>query len=289
MGILFGLAAALSFGTADYFAGKAGRKIGLISSLFAIQFIGLVLLTLTMTAMQLWPRLLSVQDVGSASLWMAIDLIGIFLLCQGLRVGHAAIVAPIASSFSAVTVVLAVIFGETLSLLPIIGIPMTICGVILTSLTLNWKQTATNAAKSRLRMAKGAVWAVLAALALGAAFFGLRFPSEALGGVTVVWIGRMQSSIVLFLFILLMRKRLHLPRFQLMPILLVPGILDGVALVCYNIGLTLENTSLVVTATSLFAVVTVLWGMIAGKERLVWNQWLGISLTLVGILLVSLR
>ncbi|GFZ89074.1 hypothetical protein GCM10008018_39100 [Paenibacillus marchantiophytorum] len=39
------------------------------------------------------------------------------------------------------------------------------------------------------------------------------------------------------------------------------GILDAVALVSYNWGLGLADTSIVIAATSLFAVVTLLWGV----------------------------
>lgn len=71
-------------------------------------------------------------------------------------------------------------------------------------------------------------------------------------------------------------------------LLLAVGALDAFALASYNTGLMLEQTALVITATSLFAVVTLLWGVILGKERLRRNQWLGIVLTFIGIGIVTI-
>ncbi|SDD51278.1 Flavodoxin-like fold [Paenibacillus sp. UNCCL117] len=51
-------------------------------------------------------------------------------------------------------------------------------------------------------------------------------------------------------------------------LIVIVSILDALALVCYNLGLGLEDTSIVITATFLFAMVTLLWGVEQAAQSL---------------------
>ncbi|WP_127484461.1 DMT family transporter [Paenibacillus ehimensis] len=283
-GIFLGLLSALSFGTADFFAGKSSKKIGVFSTLFYMQLVGLLFLTAAVFWQGQWDALLSLRHAAAASLWMAVDLIGILFLYQGLLTGSSAVVAPVASSFSVVTVALAFLSGERLGTGTWLGIIMTLSGVILASMV--WR-SGRSKQRPGTALASGVLWAVLASLFLGAAFFGLRFAQEALGGLLTVWIGRLQAVILLPVLYRLLKIRLTSPGRNGAGLVALVGILDAVALVSYNTGLGLEDTSIVITATSLFAIVTLLWGVLAGGEKPAWNQWVGVGCTFAGILIVS--
>ncbi|MDO3675437.1 DMT family transporter [Paenibacillus ehimensis] len=283
-GIFLGLLSALSFGTADFFAGRSSKKIGVFSTLFYMQLVGLLFLTAAVFWQGQWDALLSLRHAAAASLWMAVDLIGILFLYQGLRTGSSAVVAPVASSFSVVTVALAFLSGERLGTGTWLGIIMTLSGVILASMV--WR-SGRSKQRPGTALASGVLWAVLASLFLGAAFFGLRFAQEALGGLLTVWIGRLQAVILLPFLYRLLKIRLTSPGRNGAGLVAIVGILDAVALVSYNTGLGLEDTSIVITATSLFAIVTLLWGVLAGGEKPAWNQWVGVGCTFAGILIVS--
>ncbi|MEW9699797.1 DMT family transporter [Paenibacillus sp. SI8] len=284
-GILLGLLSAFSFGTADFFAGKSSKKTGVFSTLFYMQLVGLIFLTAAITWKGQWHNLSLYHHAITASLWMALDLIGILFLYQGLLSGKSAVVAPIASTFSVFTVCLAYLFGERLGTGTLLGIVLTLSGVILTTMTLSNKQKNSSGKK----LEKGVAWAIAASLFLGTAFFGLRYPQEALGGLVTVWIGRMQATVLLPILYWMFKKKLSRPDVKSAALIVVVGILDAIALVCYNLGLGLEDTSIVITATSLFAIVTLLWGVLVGREQPAWNQWLGIGCTFVGILIISLK
>ncbi|NOV01907.1 DMT family transporter [Paenibacillus planticolens] len=283
-GILFGLLSAFSFGTADFFAGKASKNTGVFSTLFYMQVVGFVFLTSAVTWYGQWHNLNSLSHVAAASLWMALDLIGILFLYQGLVSGKSSVVAPIASSFSVFTVILAFVFGERLSIVKLAAIVLTLVGIVLTTLVLSDRGKS----RSGQKLESGAVWAIFAALFLGTAFFGLRYPHEALGGLVTVWIGRLQATILLPVVYACFKKRIVLPDKKNAGLIIIVGILDAIALVCYNLGLGLEDTSIVITATSLFAVVTLFWGVFLGGEKPSWNQWVGIGCTSIGIFLISL-
>jgi drug/metabolite transporter (DMT)-like permease len=286
-GILLGLLSAFSFGTADYLAGRASRKTGIFSTLYFMQLVGLIFLTLAMTWSGQWSRLTVEAHADlSASLWMALDVIGILCLYQGLVTGKVFIVAPIASSFSVVTVILALVSGERIEPARLAAIFLTLAGVILTTLVLS-PPPGMNGTGTKL--AKGAVWAILAALFLGTAFFGLRYPQQSLGGLATVWIGRLQATILLPIILACLKKRIGLPDIKSVGLVIMIGILDAAALVSYNLGLGREDTSIIITAASLFAVVTLLWGVLLDREKPAWNQWVGISCTFVGICIISLH
>jgi uncharacterized membrane protein len=65
------------------------------------------------------------------------------------------------------------------------------------------------------------------------------------------------------------------------------GALDVSANIFYNIGVTRALTSIVVTLSSLFTAFTVLLAWIFLRERLVRQQWAGVALILLGIVLVN--
>lgn len=171
-----------------------------------------------------------------------------------------------ASSFSVVTVILSLLFGEMANGITLTGIGLTACGVACATVT----RTTSG---SRTGLARGALWAIAASLLLGVAFYGLRMPAEEIGGLATVWIGRMQAVLLLPLFLWMTKHKPTWPegRRGWMPVLTV-GVLDAIALASYNTGLLFEQTAIVITATSLFAVVTLLWGVVLGKERLRRNQ-----------------
>ena len=284
MGLFWGLLSSLCFGTADFMAARSSKRIGAHPTLFYMQAVGFVLLTVVMFVLDEWRSIDTWSHAAAAGLWMLVDLAGILLLYQGLKVGHASVVAPIASSFSAVTAALAFAFGERVSPLALSGIVLTIVGVIGATVT---GPGSGGARSSRVKVAQGAVWAIGAALLLGTAFFGLRYPAQAIGGVATVWIGRCQAVVLLPLLSLLAGRRLAQPGKNDWTGLAAVGALDALAIVCYNFGLLHAQTSIVITATSLFAVVTLLWGVLLAKERPSRHQWAGILLTFAGIAIVS--
>lgn len=84
-------------------------------------------------------------------------------------------------------------------------------------------------------------------------------------------------------------KKPALPDRKTWKFVLSVGVLDALALTSYNVGLKHEQTAIVITAASLFAVVTLCWGVFLEKERLARNQWFGVLLTFAGIIIISLR
>lgn len=281
-GFFFGMVAAFSFGTADFLAGWISRKIGTYSTLFYMQAVGFVVLSLYFFIIGDWEVLIgNTQAIWLSLIFMGLDLFGILCLYQGLAKGNVSLVAPIGSSFAIITVILAVFFGESPSLIMIVAIFLTIGGVIVSSTPIS--------DISRTHSRKGIGWAILASILLGIAFFGTKFPTAEIGAEATVWLGRLQAVVFLMLFFLLSKRKLEKPhrRFRDWGFLILIGVLDMIAFISYNIGIMQAYTTLVVTITSLFAVFTLLWGMVILRERLLWNQVLGVGMIFLGLILIQ--
>lgn len=162
-----------------------------------------------------------------------------------------------------------------------VAIFLTIGGVIVASIPVADIPTS--------RSRKGIGWAILASILLGIAFFGTKFPAAEIGAEATVWLGRLQAVVFLTLFFLLSKRKLEKPQRRVRDwgFLILIGVLDMIAFVSYNLGIMQAYTTLVVTITSLFAVFTILWGMIILREKLLWNQMLGVGMIFVGLILIQ--
>jgi drug/metabolite transporter (DMT)-like permease len=78
------------------------------------------------------------------------------------------------------------------------------------------------------------------------------------------------------------------PKGTLIGIALVAALLDTMAWVSYLIGYRFDHGAVVTALASLFSVVTIVLAGVFLKERLSRNQWAGVGVVLLGILLVSL-
>lgn len=315
-GIVLGLAAALCWGIADFCARWATRAAGTFRTLLVVQVVGITVLLSVGLPLNLFrlrdapPGL--VIAAGGINL---VILAGAGLLYRGLAVGMLVLVSPIAASFAAVTALLALASGERVSPVELVGIALTLVGVIVASAAPNpakdGRADLATPGVRRRRVAPGLLEALGAMLLFGAGYWLLDYVTPILGGVTVALIGRLADLVVLgaLAIALPMVSVLRLltgqpldrsrrpeagaalredhasPAFWLF---VVPvGLLDTAANVAYNLGITVALTSVVVVLASLFSAVTVLLAWIILRERLAGWQWLGVTAILVGIALVN--
>ncbi len=295
MGILLGLASAMSWGVADFLARYATKRIGTYSTLFIMQFIGLAALSIYLAVSGEFARL-----SGSTSWqpWAWALLVAVFNVCSSLalyrsfEVGVMAIVSPIAASSTALTVVLAFLSGETVSQARGIGIGATLLGVILaaTHLSATKDVTLTELAAPRARkVTRGVGWALLASLGYGVTFWMIGFHvTPFLGGIAPVWLIRLTTICLLPLFAYPLRQRIYMPRGHVWGLLAAVGVLDTIAFLAAAIGFTTDQISVVSVLVSLFSVVTVILAWFFLREKLGWHQWLGIVIIFAGVVLVKI-
>jgi drug/metabolite transporter (DMT)-like permease len=294
LGILLGLTAALGWGVSDFVARFASRLVGAYRALLAMQVIGLLALTLYLMATGGLRQGVAPgwQPWGLAISAAILNTIGSLALYYSFQVGVMTIVAPISSSYPAITVTLALLSGERIRALSAAGIGITLIGVILaaTSFELHAAGTASVPEQaSRAHFSGGAGWSLVSTFAFGIMFWFLGFHVlPVMGAAVSVWVVRLSTSCILLLAAAPSRQNLQLPKGSVWWLLLVVGLVDTTAYVANNAGLHTGPVSVVTVIASLYGAVTVLLSAVFLRERLRLSQWIGVVLIFAGIALVSL-
>jgi drug/metabolite transporter (DMT)-like permease len=294
MGVFFGLLTALAWGSSDFSARFAARRIGSLHTTLYMQFTGLILLTFCLRWVGGWGHLF---DGSGWRPWAWGVLAGIFngvaslALYRSFEVGKMSVVAPLSASYPALTVALSFFSGERLTALRIAGIVLIVAGVIFVArgetAAAPSKNTATAASSGRT--SDGVRWAFVSAVGFGILFWllGMRIV-PAVGFAATVWMIRLTSSILTAAVVLAGKQTLVPPReMPVAGLLLSMGILDTGAFILNNRGMQLEQVSVVSVLASLYGAVTVLLAAIFLRERLARWQWLGIAAIFAGIALIS--
>lgn len=292
MGIILGLAGAVCWGVADFIARFSSRRVGAYRTLLFMQGFGFV----SLSAYLLWTHGFAQVAAHGWKPWAfgaiagLLNMIASLALYYSFQIGVMSVVAPVSSSYPALTVALALFSGERLQLLRGVGLAITLLGVVLasTSFAVDSAGAPADDDHAHARLAKGVVWAIVAAVGFGFLFWFLGFHVvPVLGSVISVWMIRLTSFTVLFLAAAPARQNIALPRGRVWWMLAGVGLLDTAAFVCNNAGLHTGQVSVVSVLASLYGAVTVVLAWIFLRERLELSQWLGIVLIFAGIVLVS--
>ncbi|HYL69510.1 MAG TPA: DMT family transporter [Candidatus Limnocylindria bacterium] len=292
MGIILGLAGAVCWGVADFLARFSSRRVGAYRTLLFMQAFGFV----GISAYLQWTHGFTKISAHGWQPWAFgaiagfVNMIASLALYYSFQIGVMSVVAPVSSSYPALTVMLALLSGERVQMLRGVGLAVTLVGVVLasTSFTTDKVDAPADGGHPHARLAKGVVWAIAAAVGFGFLFWFLGFHVvPVLGSVISVWMIRLTSFTVLILAAAPSRQTIKLPRGSVWWLLLGVGLLDTAAFVFNNAGLRAGQVSVVSVLASLYGAVTVVLSWIFLRERLERSQWLGIALIFAGIVLVS--
>jgi drug/metabolite transporter (DMT)-like permease len=294
MGILLGLLTALSWGSSDFLARFASRRIGSLRTTLYMQLTGLVLLTIFLRWIGGWGHLFDGsgwQPWAWGALAGALNAISSLSLYRSFEVGKLSVVAPLSASYPALTVGISVFTGEHLTAMRAAGIMLILIGVIVVVWGEAESESVAPASQSILKKKpeSGIGAAMIAAVGFGVLFWllGNRVVPR-VGFASTVWMIRLTSSALTALVVLAMKQPISLPRNDTVSLwLLAMGVLDTGAFVLNNRGMQLEQVSVVSVLASLYGAVTVLLSTVVLREKMSRWQWLGIVAIFAGIALVS--
>jgi drug/metabolite transporter (DMT)-like permease len=291
MGILLGLATALSWGIADFCARFATRSVGTFRTMLYMQLTGFLLLTVAMHWLG-WGQF--VADSGPR-VWAwgigagLLNTLGTLALYRSFEIGKMSIVAPISAGYPALTMMLSAITGERLTVTRFAGVALIIGGVVMVA---HGEQAPGDAHPlDEPRPAEkylGVGWAVLSAVAFGVMFWllGTRAVPQ-LGAAPSVWLIRLTSVLATALVMLSARQPMKVPGLGANRWIVGIGVLDTGAYILNNMGMLREQVSVVSVLASLYGAVTVGLAALFLKENVARLQWLGIAAIFGGIALIS--
>lgn len=274
---ILGLASALCFGVGNFAAQRLTARHGWLRALLAVQALSLPLVVGLALAVDGVP----VLEARSLGLLLGLGLLNVFGLAAMYRsfaVGALSVVAPIASSFAAMTVALSAISGRAPAGSTAIGLAAIVIGVAVVS------GAGSSGGASGGRRA-GVLWACVASLSLGTVFFGLGGAASSLGALWPV----VALRIVGVTALVGMRRGAGEGVGFVWPTVITVAVLDTGGMVIYSMGTQHGDVAVVAVLASLFSVVTIALAQLRLRERLARAQWVGVVMVLLGTAWVTYR
>jgi drug/metabolite transporter (DMT)-like permease len=275
--ILLGLLAAVSWGVQGIFLKLATAKTTTLTTMISGYVMGLLFLT---------PFVIpSLPELGNLDtpfffwfvLMLAINMTATFSYYRAVQVGQVSLVIPIVASYAALTVVLSLLTGDSLSPLQLLTLFATVAGIAIAS------TPKTNEGETPKR-AKGIGWALTASLGYALAFWiiGAQL-RDSMNGQLLSWLSFIVQLAIIGPIVVYKEGR---NLFKHLGILALSGGTGALGYIFTNIGLGVE-TSVVAVLSSLNSVMSVVLAWFFLRERLARHQWVGVWLALAGVILVS--
>lgn len=292
---LWGSISAVSWGTADFIARFTGKKFGYVNALLGMLFVSCVFLAVWFVldgAHAVW-TLSSLLLLILAGLCM---LVGTLLLYVSLVQGPITVAAPIAGSYPALVVLIAVVLGSRPSLLQWIGTAVTLIGVVVVARGGPAQAAdgeATNGAPDgtpSMRIRRTVAVAVGAAIIFALMISATQKVVPVVGSLQTLWFPRGLAFTLLLAFVIVRSSRGRpRPSFPVRwwPVLVAQAGLDTGGYYALYAAATGPNPEIAAMASSAYYVVTVLLGRIILKERVTMGQVAGIALVFAGVITLS--
>lgn len=280
LSILFGLGAALSWGSGDFTGGLASRKTGAYRAVFYSEVIGVFLLFIILGVFgEAFPDL---KTWSLAMIAGAIGTLGLMLLYQSMTLGLMSISAPVSALLAALIPVLVGSFREGLpKALTFTGFGFALAAVWLVS-------QSEGGVKDILSHLTDLKLPLLAGIGFGLYFILMH---EATSAGATVWpmIGsRLGGTILIAIYMFISRTAWKVEDPSAWIFLILNGIFDIGGNVFFIFAGQAGRLDVASVLSSLFSGVTVVLAWIFLKERLTRGQWIGVLSALVAIILMTI-
>jgi drug/metabolite transporter (DMT)-like permease len=279
--ILGGLGAALAFATATLCSSRSTRMIGEAPVLGWVMVVGLLAVA-PFLVLGPGPGPLDRATVG----WLVVAGIGnaggLLLAYRALRFGQVGIVAPIVSTEGAITAVIALLAGESLSIAVWATLAVIAAGIVLSAT--HEGDASGPGAVSRADARHAALFAVGAALAFGVSLYGTGRLS---GDLPVAWLvlpARL-TGVVAVALPLLVAGRLSLTR-RAAPLVAAAGLCEVLGFVSFTLGAR-DGIAVAAVLASQFAAIAAIVAFVLFGERLARVQVAGVAAIVAGVGVLS--
>ena len=277
MASLLALLSSALWGTADFFAGRLSKKHHPFAVLGVSQIFGLVVGILIVVVSGSWQGKVLGFDgfLIPGALAGLFGYIGLACLYEGLSTGRMGVVSPISSLSTVIPLAYALITGDVLSTITLVGVAIALVGVF----------CASGPELSQGLPLKPILLALGAAAGFGLALTFIAIGSQSSALLTMV----AMRGATFFVTISLAIKYRTTGKFSKknMPILLFIGAADFLANLLLGIACTKGLVSVAMVFGSLYPIATAVLAYKFLHERLLRVQYLGIALAVIGVSIIS--
>ena len=277
MASLLALLSSAMWGTADFFAGRLSKKHHPFAVLGVSQIFGLVVGILIVVVSGSWQGKVLGFDgfLIPGALAGLFGYIGLACLYEGLSTGRMGVVSPISSLSTVIPLAYALITGDVLSTITLVGVAIALVGVF----------CASGPELSQGLPLKPILLALGAAAGFGLALTFIAIGSQSSALLTMV----AMRGATFFVTISLAIKYRTTGKFSKknMPILIFIGAADFLANLLLGIACTKGLVSVAMVFGSLYPIATAVLAYKFLHERLLKVQYLGIALAVIGVSIIS--
>jgi drug/metabolite transporter (DMT)-like permease len=277
MASLLALLSSAMWGTADFFAGRLSKKHHPFAVLGVSQIFGLVVGILIVVVSGSWQGKVLGFDgfLIPGALAGLFGYIGLACLYEGLSTGRMGVVSPISSLSTVIPLAYALITGDVLSTITLVGVAIALVGVF----------CASGPELSQGLPLKPILLALGAAAGFGLALTFIAIGSQSSALLTMV----AMRGATFFVTISLAIKYRTTGKFSKknMPILIFIGAADFLANLLLGIACTKGLVSVAMVFGSLYPIATAVLAYKFLHERLLRVQYLGIALAVTGVSIIS--
>lgn len=280
---LYGLLAALGWGSADFIARFTGRAIGHQQALFGMLSIGAIVMSLILFLLNI-PFVFVISGLWLLLLTGIGTMTATLLLYWGLARGPVTVVAPIVGSFPIFNVILAIILGSRPDSVQWIAMIAVFAGVWLVTLASSHFESHPDYNRKHLR--RTIIIALLSSLCFGITVAAAQAASPIYGELQTICIARWISLASLAL-VFICKKQVPIISLSCWPLIGLQALMDTGAYAALAFSTQVENSEIAVVTASGFSIVTVLLARVFLKEKMSWVQWCGIIFIIVGVVALS--
>jgi drug/metabolite transporter (DMT)-like permease len=276
--VIFGLLAALLYGLADITGRSTNRINGVPTTLFWSQLVLVVAASIALLFFKL-------PKAGLAE-WALLVIAGMVLtgatafLYTGLAKGRLSVVAPLMASYGAVSSLLALLTGEHLSAGIGTGLVMTVAGAILCAIR----------SDDRTSKSSGWIYGAGASLCYGVSYWLQgKYLLPAFGPVPTLWACYVVAVLAIGAYSLMWKRPINeVKGLKGAGLIGLSASLGGGGLAALNLAQADGDIAIATALSSASTLVTVVFAVIALKEKPgVWG-WAGITAVIAGIALLNL-
>ena len=278
LSIIYGLAAALGWGAADYTGGLASRRTGAYRAVLYGEAIGLPFIIVALLGAR--ETLPPIAPLAMATFAGAIGTTGLLLLFHAMENGKMSIAAPVSALMAATLPVLA---GTLMQGFP--GL-LTFLGFVL-SLSAIWLISREEGNNSRiLAHIRDLRLPLLAGFGFGT-YFILVHEAAQQSTYWIMFASRMGGVLIMLVFMAFRHKSWRLSR-NAWPVIVLNGFLDVTGNGFYILASQSGRLDVAAVLSSLYPATTVLLAAVLLKERVARSQAIGILMALTAIVFLTI-
>jgi len=293
--VIFALAAALSWGFADFMGAVSTRRAGLLLTMCISQVVTLAVLGIAAATIGSSGLHLPSGDLAALVLSGILGAAAYAGFYRALQLGPVSLVSPIFSAYAVITVLLAVLLGqETLAVAAAAGVVLTIGGVVLASASGPAQPGPAQPGQPHPGQGhpgrRTGIWLALASMVCwGVTTYILGRSAERLGWFVPVAASRVVTFAILLAVtaVAALGHRVHRPRPGDLALPAIAGLFDVLAFLAYTRASQGGSVSVAAAASACFPLIVIAGGVLVFGERLRRVQILGVGLTIAGLLVLG--